>query len=208
MAPSRPVEHQPDRGAVARRHELDGGFRQAGLAQALRRARRWMARLERKLSEPPRRIAALPAFRHSAPASAVTFGPALVDDADDAERHAHALDGHAVRPRPAFGHGADRVLERGAPPRCRPPWPRPARHRAPAGRGRPPLSPAAARLGHILGIGGQNGGLLRPQGRRHGLRAPGLFAPSGRAPAGARRRAPPGRSRPWRRRYRRCLRCS
>ncbi len=62
----------------------------------------WMARFERWLSEPPRRIAALPALRHSAAASAVTFGPALVDDADDAERHAHALDGHAVRPRPAL----------------------------------------------------------------------------------------------------------
>ena len=69
-----PAEHQPDRGAVAGRDELDGGLRQTGLAQALRRARRWMARLERRLSEPPRRIAALPDFRHSAPASAVTFG--------------------------------------------------------------------------------------------------------------------------------------
>ena len=38
--------------------------------------------------------------------------PALIDDADDAERHAHALDGHAVRPRPGCGDGADRVLER------------------------------------------------------------------------------------------------
>ena len=34
---------------------------------------RWR-RAMRKLSEPPRRIAALPAFRHSAPASAVTLG--------------------------------------------------------------------------------------------------------------------------------------
>ena len=38
--------------------------------------------------------------------------PALVDDADDAERHAHALDGHAVRPRPALRHRADRIGER------------------------------------------------------------------------------------------------
>ena len=35
--------------------------------------------------------------------------PAFVDDADDAERHAHALDGHAVRPRPGFGDLADRI---------------------------------------------------------------------------------------------------
>ena len=34
----------------------------------------WIACAERRLSEPPRRIAAFPAFRHSAPASAVTFG--------------------------------------------------------------------------------------------------------------------------------------
>ena len=34
----------------------------------------WIACAERRLSEPPRRIAALPAFRQSAPASAVTFG--------------------------------------------------------------------------------------------------------------------------------------
>ena len=34
----------------------------------------WIARAERKLSEPPRRITALPALRHSAPASAVTLG--------------------------------------------------------------------------------------------------------------------------------------
>jgi hypothetical protein len=33
-----------------------------------------MARLEFALSEPPRRITALPDFKHSAPASAVTFG--------------------------------------------------------------------------------------------------------------------------------------
>ena len=34
----------------------------------------WIAWFERWLSEPPRRITALPALRHSAPASAVTFG--------------------------------------------------------------------------------------------------------------------------------------
>ncbi len=33
-----------------------------------------MARQERKLSEPPRRITALPDFRHSTPASAATLG--------------------------------------------------------------------------------------------------------------------------------------
>ena len=37
---------------------------------------------------------------------------ALVDDADDAERHAHALDGHAVRALPSLQHRADRIVER------------------------------------------------------------------------------------------------
>ena len=59
-----------------------------------------MAREEWKLSEPPRRIAALPACRQSPPASAVTLGRDFVDDADDAERHAHARDVEAVGPRP------------------------------------------------------------------------------------------------------------
>ena len=67
-------QHQPDRGAVARRARA--GWRlPAGRPRASRRPRRRrMARLERKPSEPPRRIAALPDFRQSAPASAVTLG--------------------------------------------------------------------------------------------------------------------------------------
>ena len=51
----------------------------------------------------------MPDFRHSAPASAVTFGPALVDDADDAERHAHATDAQPVRARPFGDDSADRI---------------------------------------------------------------------------------------------------
>ena len=35
--------------------------------------------------------------------------PALVDDADNAERHAHALDAQAVGARPVGEHGADRI---------------------------------------------------------------------------------------------------
>ena len=40
-------------------------------------------------------------------------GPALVDDADDAERRAHALDMQAVRPIPFGNHLADRIGEVG-----------------------------------------------------------------------------------------------
>ena len=71
----------------------------------------WIARAERKLSEPPRRITALPALRQSTAGIRRHVRAAFVDHADHAERHAHALDGHAVRPRPAFHHGADRIGE-------------------------------------------------------------------------------------------------
>ena len=67
-------EHVADRGAIGGRHQLDAGVRQARRAQARSTRQAWMARLERWLSEPPRRITALPDFRHSAPASAVTLG--------------------------------------------------------------------------------------------------------------------------------------
>ena len=40
-------------------------------------------------------------------------GPALVDDADDAERHAHARDVEAVGPRPLRDGGADGIGQRG-----------------------------------------------------------------------------------------------
>ena len=37
------------------------------------------------------------------------IGAAFEDHGDDAERHPHALDGHAVRPLPAFGDDADGI---------------------------------------------------------------------------------------------------
>jgi hypothetical protein len=39
-------------------------------------------------------------------------GAALVDNSNNAKRHAHALDDHAVRPRPGFGNDAYRVFKR------------------------------------------------------------------------------------------------
>ena len=115
-------EHQPDRRAVARRHELHRIGRQA-------RRRRWRARRhaaiapeEWKLSEPPRRIAALPARRHSAARVGGDVGARLVDDADDAQRHAHARDVEPVGPGPARELGADGIGQIGhllEPPRHR-----------------------------------------------------------------------------------------
>ena len=53
------AEHQPDRRAIAGRHELDRGFRQSGGAKPSAQAGSDGAR-GMELSDPPRRMAALP----------------------------------------------------------------------------------------------------------------------------------------------------
>jgi hypothetical protein len=55
----------------------------------------------------------LPDFRHSAAASIVTFGPRLVDDADDPERHPDAAQLEPVGQPAAVDDLADRVGQRG-----------------------------------------------------------------------------------------------
>ena len=85
-------------------------------------------------------------------------GSALIDDADDAERHAHALDRHAVRPRPALGDLADRIGEVADHVDA-------GRHggdalvveREPVEEGG--VGAVAPGLGHVLGIGGEDVGL-------------------------------------------------
>ena len=66
-------EHEADRRAVGGRHELHRVGGQPARSRPSTRRRGWRA-TERKLSEPPRRITALPGLEASAPASAVTFG--------------------------------------------------------------------------------------------------------------------------------------
>ena len=130
--------------------------------------------------------------------------PALIDDADDTERHAHPLDGHAVRPFPGFGDGADRVLERAYGL---------DRH----GDG----LDAVGIEGQAVEKSGRHAGAFSPRRHpRHWRResaplaraplppwpaAPCLFAPQGPAPGRGRRRARSGRFPPWRRLYRLCL---
>ncbi len=67
-------EHVADRGAVRGRHELDAVRGQAPPPSAPPPGTRAARDSSAALSEPPRRMAALPDFRHSAPASAVTLG--------------------------------------------------------------------------------------------------------------------------------------
>ena len=73
--------------------------RRAGRGAASSSARtRCMARLEWMASLPPRRMTALPLLTQSAAASSGHVGPALVDDEDDAERHADLRHLQAVGP--------------------------------------------------------------------------------------------------------------
>ena len=160
-----PGEHHPDRGAVARRHQLDRGFGQRGRAQALgqRGVDRAIAAMALRAAAQDRGIAGLEAERGGIGGD---VRAALVDDADDAERHPHALDGHAVRPRPALRHRADRIGER-------------AHHVERLGHGgdalvveRQPVEERRRRagclgLGQVLGIGGEDIGLVRADRRRH-----------------------------------------
>ncbi len=106
--PSRPAEQKPDRRAIARRHELQrvGG-------QPLAREP-----LDHRGVDGAR---GTEAFRAAAQDHGVAgldrqgagiggdVGAALIDDGDDAERRAHALDFQPVRPLPARDHLADRI---------------------------------------------------------------------------------------------------
>ncbi len=106
-APSRPLSSRPTAARSRVGTKRDRGFRQVRPRASRRRDRRESRWPERKLSEPPRRITALPDFRQRTPASAVTLGRLSKITRDHAQRYAHAFDGHAVGALPAFGDDAD-----------------------------------------------------------------------------------------------------
>ena len=68
---------------------------------------------ECRLSEPPRRIAALPALRHERAGVGRHRRAAFVDDADDAERRRNALDREAVRALESRQHAPDGIGQGG-----------------------------------------------------------------------------------------------
>ena len=96
-----PGQHQADRGAVAGGDKLDDGGGQSGLAQAL-----FDGGMDGAAGPQTVRAAAqnsgIAGFQAERAGVGGHVGPAFVDDADDAKRHAHALDRQAVRPRPGF----------------------------------------------------------------------------------------------------------
>ena len=85
--PSRPCQDRAHRRTVARRHELDRVARAVRPPRAHRcRARGDRASTVRKLSEPARRIAALPALQAQSAGIGGDVRSAFEDDGDDAER--------------------------------------------------------------------------------------------------------------------------
>ena len=116
------LEHFTDRGAIGRRHELDRGCRQFGLRRGRRSRQAWIARAEWKLSEPLRKIAALPDLRQRRAGIGGDVRPAFVDHANDAQRRAHALDLELVRHTPFRDRVADRIGQLGNGLEALPPW--------------------------------------------------------------------------------------
>ena len=165
MAPSRPPSISPTAARSRVGTRADGGLRQAGLPQPLRQrgVDGAIGALALGAAAQDRRIAGLEA-QHAGVGGDV--GPALVDDADHAERHPHPLDGHAIGPRPALHDGADRILQVAH-------HLDPGRHRGDAlGVERQPVQKGGGRagrlgLGDVLGIGGEDVALGRPDRLRH-----------------------------------------
>ena len=102
------LQHLADGGAVGGRHQLDRIFRQSRFDEPFDEAgmdgRRGIERIRAAAQD--HRIAGLEAERAGVGRH---VRPALVDDADDAERRAHALDLQPVRPVPFGDHLADRI---------------------------------------------------------------------------------------------------
>ena len=149
------AKHVADGGAVGCRHELDRRLGQAGALEAGDERR--MDRQRRveafRSGAQDRRVAGLHRQRAGVGGH---VGPAFVDDADDAERHAHALKAQAVRPRPFGQHRAHRIGQRGnlldaLGGRCDA---RLVEQQTIDERGRPS---GGARGFHVLGIGGEDG---------------------------------------------------
>ena len=101
-----------DGGAIGGRHQLNARGRQPGGLQPFDQAGMDGAAGMHALGAAAQDggIAGLQAQRTGI---AGHVGPALVDDADDAQRHAHARDVEAVGPRPLRDRGADRIGQRG-----------------------------------------------------------------------------------------------
>ena len=111
-AAPQPREHETDGFAIRRRHELDGGFGElCGSESGDEAVVDGAARVETfRTAAQDRRVTG---FQAQPTGVGGDVGAALVNDADDAERRAHALDGDAVRAVPGGDRCADRIGECG-----------------------------------------------------------------------------------------------
>ncbi len=105
-----PREHHADGGALPCRHQRDGGSRQFGFGEAFDQSGMNGAGGAEafRAAAQDHGIAGLQAERARIGGD---VRAALVDHADNAERHPHPLDPHAVRTPPRCHHRADRILE-------------------------------------------------------------------------------------------------
>ena len=200
-------QHEADGGAVARLHDVDGGRRQAGFAQALLHGAVDGAAGAQAVGAAAQ-DGGIARFQAERAGIGGHVGAAFVDDADHAERHPHPLDGHAVRPRPGRHHAC-----RPGPSRSRmtsmPAAMASTRASLRVSRSRKAcVAPPARASADVLGIGGQDRrAFCAADGGGHARPARGFSARPGPGPARGRPRARCGRPPPWRRRYRRCPRC-
>ena len=160
------LQHQAHRLAVAGRHQLDRVFREPRRMQPLaqrgdQRARRMKAF---RAAAQDRRVAR---FDGEPTGVGGDVRAALVDDADDPERHADARDVEPVGPGPLGEHPANRIGQRGNVLE-------PARHRFQPLRiegeavDEGGADPGVRRLCNVLGVGGEDfaGALADRSGRR------------------------------------------
>ncbi len=185
------LQHHADRRAVAGRDQLDRRLRQAGGGEAV----------AQRGDERPRGMEALRAaaqdrgvagFERQPAGVGGDVGAALVDDADDAERHADARDPEPVGPGPVRQHVADRVGQRGdvfEPRRHRFEPLRVERQAVEQRR----ADPGARGLAEVVGIGGEDLVRRASAPTRQPRAAPPPWPRAGRAPA---RRPLRGRRRP------------
>ncbi len=163
-------QHHAHRRAIGGGHEANRAGGQIGLGEPrdqafVNRARRMKAL---RAAAQDRSVARL---ETQSPRVGRHIGPALIDDADDAERHAHTRDLETVRPRPGrdhladgigqardvietFGHGLDALVVEGETVQ--------QRRRELLG----------ARFVHVAGIGGKKLFLPRTHDPRHGAQGP------------------------------------
>src|SRR5450631_2434011 len=105
-----PAQHVADSRPIGCRHQLNAGTGQPYGSQTVCQAR-MNRRARLGALRPAPQDHGVARFQAQSARICSDVGAALVNDADDAQRHADSLNPHAVRPRPLGQNLADRVVE-------------------------------------------------------------------------------------------------